>query len=339
MTLDSSGRLGIGSTSLVATLDVQAATGTFRLASSTGTNAAYMYAQNTGGDFYIGRDNSTASTFGSNSAYSSVLWSAGAYPMAFFTNGTPRMYVNASGRVGVGVLPTTTTKFQVVSDTTSIASFQDNSAQGIKYVVGTSAGQINHFATWEASGVGAYHAWYVTTSAGSQPQAMTLNVNGALALLGASTSATGVGITFPATQSASSNVNTLDDYEEGTWTAVISTESGTNYTITSQTSRYTKIGNVVAVSSNIEYSAVGNGTISKVSLPFSPLQSPISTLIMGTITGPGSVNNLTDLSLIPYTGNEMILRVSAADTNYWSASSNFRSSGTLTFNGSFITST
>jgi len=147
------------------------------------------------------------------------------------------------------------------------------------------------------------------------------------------------GITFPATQVASANANTLDDYEEGTWTAVISTESGTNYTITSQTSRYTKIGNVVTVSCEINYSAIGSGTISKVSLPFSPLLSPITTIIMGTITGPSGSSYLTDLALIPYSGNEMILRVSAADTNYWSASNNFRSSGTLAFNGSFITYT
>lgn len=49
---------------------------------------------------------------------------------------------------------------------------------------------------------------------------------------------------FPATQNASSDVNTLDDYEEGTFTPSIS--SGfTTPTYSSQTGRYTKIGNVV----------------------------------------------------------------------------------------------
>jgi hypothetical protein len=101
MRLTSTG-LGIGTSSPAAKLDVQAATGTFRLASSTGTNAAYLYATNTGGDFYYGRDNSTGSTFGSNTGYTSVLWSAGAYPMAFFTNGTERMRLDSSGNLGVG---------------------------------------------------------------------------------------------------------------------------------------------------------------------------------------------------------------------------------------------
>jgi hypothetical protein len=37
----------------------------------------------------------------------------------------------------------------------------------------------------------------------------------------ATPSASGSGISFPATQSASTNANTLDDYEEGTWTPTI----------------------------------------------------------------------------------------------------------------------
>jgi hypothetical protein len=53
------------------------------------------------------------------------------------------------------------------------------------------------------------------------------------------------GITFPATQAASSDPNTLDDYEEGTWTPAITgltlgNASGQNFS-------YTKIGNVVTV--------------------------------------------------------------------------------------------
>ena len=39
--------------------------------------------------------------------------------------------------------------------------------------------------------------------------------------LGGAIPSSGTGITFPATQSASSNANTLDDYEEGTWTPTV----------------------------------------------------------------------------------------------------------------------
>jgi len=62
----------------------------------------------------------------------------------------------------------------------------------------------------------------------------------------ATPSGSGAGITFPATQSASSDANTLDDYEEGTFTVAVrgSTTAGT-YTITSQSCSYTKIGRLV----------------------------------------------------------------------------------------------
>lgn len=61
---------------------------------------------------------------------------------------------------------------------------------------------------------------------------------------GTSPSTSGKGITFPATQSASSNTNTLDDYKEGTTTVYLSdgTTSSSGYT-----AAYTKIGNVVTI--------------------------------------------------------------------------------------------
>jgi len=63
---------------------------------------------------------------------------------------------------------------------------------------------------------------------------------------GATPSTSGSGITFPTTQSASSNANTLDDYEEGTWTATDASGAGLSFTNTTQT--YTKIGRLVTLS-------------------------------------------------------------------------------------------
>jgi hypothetical protein len=74
----------------------------------------------------------------------------------------------------------------------------------------------------------------------------TGQVGTTLGVGGATPSTSGSGITFPATQSVSSNANTLDDYEEGTWTP----NQGSGLTVVgafSSVGRYTKIGNVVTV--------------------------------------------------------------------------------------------
>jgi hypothetical protein len=64
----------------------------------------------------------------------------------------------------------------------------------------------------------------------------------------ATPSASGSGITFPAIQSASSNANTLDDYEEGTWTGTLAGGTTNPTTPVSTTGAYTKIGDLVMVS-------------------------------------------------------------------------------------------
>jgi hypothetical protein len=68
-------------------------------------------------------------------------------------------------------------------------------------------------------------------------------------------------IVFPATQNASANANTLDDYEEGTWTPVIGGSTGTTgQSYTTQVGRYVKIGKQVTCWFNVTLSAVGTIT-------------------------------------------------------------------------------
>jgi hypothetical protein len=87
---------------------------------------------------------------------------------------------------------------------------------------------------------------------------------------GATPSTSGAGITFPATQSASTDANTLDDYEEGSWTPTFfgsNTAGTTTYTIRGGT--YRKIGNAVFVEGNIQWStATGSGGGMIGGLPF-----------------------------------------------------------------------
>ena len=86
---------------------------------------------------------------------------------------------------------------------------------------------------------------------------MILNANGNFSLAGASRVADGVGICFPATQSASSDANTLDDYEEGTWTPTLVSTGGSAPAYTTQVARYYKIGGAVYVFGTVTI----NGTL------------------------------------------------------------------------------
>ena len=60
------------------------------------------------------------------------------------------------------------------------------------------------------------------------------------------------GITFPATQVPSADANTLDDYEEGTWTATLTAvTTGPTIPLTSS-GIYVKVGRLVTVSFNFD---------------------------------------------------------------------------------------
>ena len=87
---------------------------------------------------------------------------------------------------------------------------------------------------------------------------------------GATPAASGAGITFPATQSASTDANTLDDYEEGTFTPDLKFGgNAVSLTYSSRAGRYTKIGRCVTVSFVFVLSNKGSSSGSAtVSLPF-----------------------------------------------------------------------
>ena len=88
---------------------------------------------------------------------------------------------------------------------------------------------------------------------------LTLNATSNLVLKGGTAAANGVGVTFPATQVASSDANCLDDYEEGTFIPEITFGgNSTGITYSQQTLRYTKVGRVVSVQGLIALSNKGS---------------------------------------------------------------------------------
>jgi hypothetical protein len=71
------------------------------------------------------------------------------------------------------------------------------------------------------------------------------------------------GVAFPATQVASADANTLDDYEEGDWTPTITfggNSVGITYNATFTGATYTKIGNRVCISGYVLLSNKGSST-------------------------------------------------------------------------------
>jgi hypothetical protein len=175
MTLDSSGNLGIGTTTPQAILDVSRDAEILIQAQCTGaTGAGFLRFKNGGGNYYMGPDSSTGNRgFATGgAAYGLVISTESANPICFGTTNTERARIDSSGNLLVGVA--------------------------------------------------------------------TANANGGVLQLKS-------GITFPATAVASTDANTLDDYEEGTFTL------SSNFTITgalTQSNAYVMIGRQVTLNYN-----------------------------------------------------------------------------------------
>jgi hypothetical protein len=209
--------------------------------------------------------------------------------------GSGQFYKDASGNVGFGttspvsygkfsIVGTTSTSARVVT-TTGAALSRFTNTSGDLYVGVESSTSSELSAPANSSnfyGATAHPMLFWTNSV----ERMRINAGAPiLCLAGGSTTATGTGIAFPATQSASSDANTLDDYEEGNVTlgatTTIIASSGT-ITINTSTSflKYTKIGRQVIITGNLEVSSVSSptGNIYIVGLPFSSGTNCISSL-------------------------------------------------------------
>jgi len=106
------------------------------------------------------------------------------------------------------------------------------------------------------------------------------NNTGAFVLAGGTTTANGIGITFPTTQVASSDANTLDDYEEGVWAPTVSGEVNLTST-TFVSARYTKIGRVVTVSGSVTTFIITSNTLAYFALQNLPFTA--ATIVPGAL--------------------------------------------------------
>ena len=99
---------------------------------------------------------------------------------------------------------------------------------------------------------------------------ITFAANGQMTLANTPLQLTGGQIKFPATKIPSADANTLDDYEEGTWTPTVA-RIGSNYTFANRVGTYTKIGRQVTAQCYTNVTAIttqGSGYITVTGLPF-----------------------------------------------------------------------
>jgi hypothetical protein len=188
--------------------------------------------------------------------------------MVFYTNDAERMRITDVGQVGIGTSTfATNSKFAVQTSTCKL-DITSEGGSSIKLLA--SSGGIT---------LSAPSGFFFDTSGTQQFEARDLQLysNGtikattSISVGNATPTTSGAGITFPATQSASSDANTLDDYEEGTWTPVVagSTTAG-SIAYSYQYGYYTKIGRLVYVYFDVDVSSFsgGAGGLTITSFPF-----------------------------------------------------------------------
>jgi trimeric autotransporter adhesin len=161
--------------------------------------------------------------------------------LGFYTEGSLRARIDTSGNFLVGST-TSAGRFYSYTPSNQWAMYAENglasgSTAGILALVSAQNSSNNSYKAivYYNSGAGQDRFSVSDTGAIATAGSIALGTNGL-------PPTTGIGVQFPATQVASSDANTLDDYEEGSWTPSTPT---TNLSISASNSYYTKIGRQV----------------------------------------------------------------------------------------------
>jgi hypothetical protein len=237
------------------------------------------------------------------------IYSPGADQIALATGGVGQMFVDASGNVGIG---TSSPGAKLHAAGTLIAT-GDATLGGNSLSISGVAGSYSF--------INSTSGYLQITSAGntlidagasgnlifrnSTTERLRIDSSGRL-LVGVSANTNGgvlqlaSGITFPTTQVTSSDPNTLDDYEEGTFTPTVigsSTAGTASYTV--QNGRYTKVGRLVHFELYVFWgSGTGTGNLCVAGLPFTC--NGVSVFPAVTVAGQNNVASSTNTYLNAY---------------------------------------
>jgi len=203
-------------------------------------------------------DGTSAQVLSTNGS-GTLSWATASGSSQWTTTGSDIYYT--TGNVGIGTTSPGGYKLAIGDGSSNRGRIMLKGATGGNYP------EINIDDTMNTSGKNyqVYSTGGVLKVVNSTDSNVSFVANGAGIGLGDNAPVDGDGIRFPATQSASSNANTLDDYEEGTWTPSI----GGTATYGTRWGTYTKIGNLVTITFNIGIDAIGTGSTGIISgLPF-----------------------------------------------------------------------
>jgi len=190
------------------------------------------------------------------------------------TNGTTTaVTIDTSQNVGIGTA-SPTNKLHVQSANSEAINISDSAAGGNAQIKFTGSRTYQVGVGNASSGFAGVLYFYDATTAAERmriPATGGLQVVNSISVGNATPTTSGAGITFPATQSASSDANTLDDYEEGDWTPTWVVASGSITANSSTSGKYVKIGRTVYIWGYISYqsNSSASGAVKVGGLPFS----------------------------------------------------------------------
>jgi hypothetical protein len=150
------------------------------------------------------------------------------------------------------------------------------------------------------------------------------------------------GITFPATQVASADANTLDDYEQGTWDVTLT--PGTSGSITVETGfnlgQYTKIGRLVTITFGLIVNSVASpvGTI-RINLPIAMADlSERSSYGVASVLVPSSSTNVNNfVGLLEANANRISIYLGNATSIQSTAANQINGANEIYLTASYLT--
>lgn len=277
--IDSSGKVGIGTTSPVLDLQVgAAATGVdANMFLAAGTNAysrLYMGDATTGTGLYAGL----------------LMYDHGNDVMSLFTSSTQRVTIDSSGNVGIG--NTNPGDYSADANNLVVGSLTGNNGITILSTPSAGYGSI-YFA--DATTNNKVYAGYIRyqqdnsimTFGINETERMRIQLNGGISFNGDTATA-----------------NALDDYEEGGWTptATTSNDNG-SFSVTVNYAKYIKVGSLVHASCylSINVSNVGSGAAIIGGLPF--VNTSGQGYSIASVGHASAVAYETDHSVVAYVTN------------------------------------